>query len=71
MSVARELRTVKEMERLLTKHFSFGELAAIEDREIERQLKKLADRPSEQLHALRHVCPSPADEAVGLPANRQ
>ena len=49
-------RTKKEAERLLTKHFAklhAMNLNDIDDTDIERQLSKLDDRPSEQLHAYR------------------
>ena len=50
-------RTKSEVTRLLTSHFlpafRTTPLAAISDEEIGRQLDRLADRPSEQLHAFR------------------
>jgi hypothetical protein len=50
-------RTKSEVTRLLTSHFlpafRTTALAAISDAEIGRQLDRLADRPSEQLHAYR------------------
>jgi site-specific recombinase XerD len=49
-------RTKKEARRLLDKHFAAlqtMQLADLTHEDIERQLAKLADRPSEQLHAFR------------------
>lgn len=49
-------RTKAEAERLLTKHFKPLEtfkLGDVSDTDIKRTLDKLADRPSEQLHAFR------------------
>ncbi len=49
-------KTKSEVQRLLTNHFasiSKMVLADITDRDISTQLAKLADRPSEQLHAFR------------------
>jgi integrase len=45
--------TVGEYKRLLTSHFPFGtaRLADITSEQIERRLKPLSDRPSEQRHA--------------------
>ena len=46
-------RTVSEYKRLLTTHFPFGttRLADITSEQIEKRLKPLGDRPSEQQHA--------------------
>ncbi len=49
-------RTKKEAKRLLDKHFAAlyrKPLHELTDADIERELDKLADRPSEQLHAYR------------------
>ncbi len=46
-------RTRYNVTRLLTSHFKFGLLSAITDKDVTKALGKLADRPSEQLHAYR------------------
>ena len=52
----KRLRTQKEVKRLITKHFGLldsYDLLEVTDSHIQRELSKLRDTPSEQLHAFR------------------